>query len=68
MLVWLDSFELLAPRIQEPSQTLTEFPAATHDPLNVGNRPAMPAAEAPAAPAPTRRRRAKARPPGEAPG
>ena len=67
MLVWLDSFELLAPRMTESAETLTGFPAATRDPLNTRNVPGMPAEESDAAPTPKRRRRANARPSDEAP-
>ena len=57
MLVWLDSFELLAPRIAESAETLTDVTAATRDPLNTPKMPGFPSEEVGPSPAPKRRRR-----------
>ena len=67
MLVWLDSFEVLAPRRQESSSTLTESTAATQDAAIVQEAPKVPARESADTPTPKRRRRPNQRRSGEAP-
>jgi len=57
MLVWLDSFEVLAPLVPQSSATLTDCTATTADPLTARRMPGFPAEEGTAAPAPKRRRR-----------
>jgi hypothetical protein len=68
MLVWLDSFEVLAPQMPESSATLTDCTAATPDPLHVPKMPGFPAEERAASPTPKRRRRPDVRPSDDAPG
>ena len=68
MLVWLDSFEVLAPRRQDSSATLTESTAATSDAVIVRRGPGgLGAREGADSATPKRRRRPNGRPSGEAP-